>query len=146
MRRLALIICVALLGTGCAAPRAEVRASMSASEAVSHGADAGFERAFAPRPFVFPRDHGPHPSFAIEWWYFTGNLDAGGRHFGYQLTFFRSGLTPTPPERASAWGAGSIYLAHLAISDVAAGRFYAYERVSRDSAGLAGASGEPVRV
>jgi predicted secreted hydrolase len=103
-------------------------------------------RAAAPRPFVFPADHGPHPEFAIEWWYWTGNLDAGGRHFGYQLTIFRRGLTPRPAERASAWGASNIYMAHFALSDVAAGRFYAFDRFSRDAAGLAGASGEPFRV
>jgi predicted secreted hydrolase len=37
-------------------------------------------------------------------------------------------------------------MAHLALSDVARGRFYAYERFSRDAAGLAGASGDPFRV
>jgi predicted secreted hydrolase len=47
-----------------------------------------------PRPFTFPADHGPHPEFRTEWWYFTGNLTAeDGREFGYQLTFFRSALT-----------------------------------------------------
>ena len=24
--------------------------------------------------YVFPRDHGSHPDFKTEWWYFTGNL------------------------------------------------------------------------
>jgi len=45
--------------------------------------------------FVFPTDHGAHPEFKTEWWYYTGNLDAAdGRQFGYQLTFFRSALSP----------------------------------------------------
>ena len=48
---------------------------------------AGFARADHVRPFTFPLDHGPHPDFQTEWWYYTGNLDAAdGRHFGYQLT------------------------------------------------------------
>ena len=42
--------------------------------------------------YQFPRDHENHPEFKTEWWYFTGNLSsADGRHFGYQLTFFRAG-------------------------------------------------------
>ncbi len=145
MPRLLLPLLVALLLAGCAAPQPEVRASIDAVAALSGSAE-GFERALAPRPLSFPRDHGPHPAFQTEWWYYTGNLDAGGRHFGFQLTFFRSGLTPAPAERQSAWGADSIYMAHLALSDVEAGRFYAYERFSRGAAGLAGASGEPFRV
>lgn len=135
-----------LLLAGCVGPaRPEIRASIDAAGALSSDG-AGFARALAPRPFVFPRDHGPHPEYQIEWWYYTGNLNADGRHFGYQLTFFRSGLSPDRPERASAWGARNIYMAHLALSDTAGGRFYAYERFSRDAAGLAGASGEPFRV
>jgi predicted secreted hydrolase len=37
-------------------------------------ADAGFTRATAPVPLVFPQDHGPHPAYRSEWWYWTGNL------------------------------------------------------------------------
>ena len=34
-----------------------------------------------------------HDEFKSEWWYFTGNLDsADGRHFGFELTFFRVAL------------------------------------------------------
>jgi predicted secreted hydrolase len=52
----------------------------------------GYARALAPRLFSFPADHGPHPDFRSEWWYFTGNLaTAGSRHFGFQLAFFRFG-------------------------------------------------------
>ncbi|HEY8452405.1 MAG TPA: hypothetical protein VIL54_09395, partial [Natronosporangium sp.] len=36
------------------------------------GEDDGFERAFEPRPLRFPADHGSHPTFRTEWWYFTG--------------------------------------------------------------------------
>jgi len=65
----------------------------------------GFARATAPREFRFPADHGPHPEFRHEWWYFTGNLRAaGGRRFGYQLTFFRFALSPGLPDRRSAVG------------------------------------------
>jgi predicted secreted hydrolase len=108
---------------------------------------AGFARAIAPREFSFPRDHGPHPEYATEWWYYTGNLDAqDGRHFGFQLTFFRSALAPAPPVRSSDWATTHIYMAHLALADVAGERFYAFERFSRAAAGLAGAQAEPFRV
>src|SRR5206468_204113 len=44
--------------------------------------------------YEFPRDHAAHEDYAIEWWYYTGNLRAGdGRQFGYQLTFFRIVIT-----------------------------------------------------
>ncbi len=145
LRGLLLALVAGLLLVGCAAPAPEIRARIDAVQALSDPG-AGFARALEPRPFVFPADHGPHPAYQIEWWYYTGNLDAAGRHFGYQLTFFRSGLSPAPPERASAWGATNIYMAHLALSDTASGRFYAFERFSRDAAGLAGASGTPFRV
>src|SRR5690606_1327981 len=26
--------------------------------------------------FEFPRDHAAHPDYRIEWWYYTGNVDA----------------------------------------------------------------------
>ena len=36
----------------------------------------------------FPRDHGAHPEFRIEWWYVTGWLDGP---LGFQITFFAPG-------------------------------------------------------
>jgi predicted secreted hydrolase len=109
----------------------------------------GFSRAEGPQTLVFPADHGPHPDFQTEWWYVTGNLEtADGRHFGYQLTFFRRALVP-PAERAaraSDWAADQIYMAHLALSDVAGRDFQAVERFSRGAAGLAGAQAVPFMV
>jgi predicted secreted hydrolase len=120
---------------------------VSAVQSASGAAGAGFARVTQPRDFVFPHDHGPHQEYAIEWWYYTGNLGAApDRHFGYQLTFFRIGLAPKPPERASEFAATSIYMAHLALTDVAGRKFYAFERFSRGAAGLAGAEGQPFRV
>jgi predicted secreted hydrolase len=142
-----LVACLAILAA-CAAPAPpQVRARLGAVEAMSADSAAGYARAMAPRPFAFPQDHGPHPAFLTEWWYFTGNLDDGaGHHFGYQLTIFRRALAPAAPARASAWATRDIYMGHLAVSDVAGGTFSAYERFSRGGAGLAGASGDPFRV
>ncbi len=126
---------------------APVRARLAIAEALSSGDLSGFARAERPRPFAFPRDHGPHPDFRTEWWYWTGNLHgADGRRFGFQLTFFRTALTPEAAARGSAWGANQVYLAHFAITDVAGARFHAWSRTSREALGLAGAESQPFRV
>lgn len=104
----------------------------------------GFERVIGPRAFKFPDDHGPHPEFQTEWWYYTGNLEtADGRHFGYQLTFFRRALTPLEIEsgEGSNWRTNQVYLAHFALSDIEENVFYYQERLARGGAGLAGAQG-----
>lgn len=121
---------------------------LSLNQALGEGL-AGFARADRPREFQFPDDHGPHPAYRTEWWYYTGNLkSAEGRHFGFQLTFFRTALN-APTDRAgrtSAWGMQDVYMAHFALSDVAAQRFHAFQRLSRTALGLAGASAAPFRV
>ncbi len=109
--------------------------------------DTGFARALEPREFSFPADHGPHPGFRNEWWYFTGNLeDADGRRFGYQWVVFRAALSPEAVPRASAWGTNQAYMAHFAITDPGERSFHYFERFARGGAGLAGAEGEPLRV
>lgn len=121
---------------------------------------AGFRKVLGPRPFVFPADHGPHPEYHSEWWYFTGNLeDTLGRRFGYQLTFFRSGLRPPDSGagngrsagRTSAWAADQAFMAHFALTEAGSeasrgGHFHAFERFSRGALGLAGAEAAPFRV
>lgn len=148
MRRYLFLAVLPLLLISCAAPAPqEPRARLAVAEAMRVAGAEGFARATEPRPFVFPQDHGPHPEFAVEWWYYTGNLaDTDGRRFGFQLTFFRFAIAPDAAPRDSAWAARDIYMAHFALADVTAGRFYAFERFSRGAAGLAGAQGEPFRV
>ena len=97
---------------------AEVSASLILADALNAN-DAGFEKVTEPRKFTFPDDHGPHPEYALEWWYYTGNLDtAEGRHFGYELTFFRIGLTTADAQRTSEWASKQMYTAHFALTDV----------------------------
>lgn len=106
-----------------------------------------FARAYEPRPFEFPRDHGPHPEYQTEWWYYTGNLEAAdGRQFGFQLTFFRRALEPGDTERPSDWAVSQVYFAHFTTTDVANENFVEAERFSRGGAGIAGAQAEPYRV
>lgn len=88
----------------------------------------------------FPADHGAHPDFQTEWWYFTGNVSAaGGRELGYQLTFFRTGLAAKAAVPENSWSVRDLYLAHFAITDGERDRFYWTERASRAGPGLAGA-------
>jgi predicted secreted hydrolase len=132
--------------------RGRVQASLAVAGALDAGDVDGFARAIAPRDLVFPADHGPHPEFRTEWWYYTGHLTAaGGRHFGFQLTFFRTALVPPasaarPAARASAWASDQVYLAHFALTDTRGARFRAWSRTSREALGLAGAQTEPFRV
>lgn len=107
----------------------------------------GYARAEAVRPFAFPADHGPHPDYRSEWWYLTGNLfTPEGRRFGFQFTVFRFALAPQPRGGQSAWATRQAYMAHFTLTDLASGRFHAFERFSRGGAGLAGAQADPFRV
>jgi predicted secreted hydrolase len=88
-------------------------------------------------------------SYQTEWWYYAGNLDTvDGRHFGYQLTFFRRGLVPPADRiaRSSGRATDQVYIAHFAITDVAGRQHQAFERFSRGAADLAGAESSPYRV
>ncbi|NOR71486.1 MAG: carotenoid 1,2-hydratase [Methylomarinum sp.] len=106
-----------------------------------------FARVLKPRAFIFPQDHGPHPKYLIEWWYFTGNLQTDvGRKFGYELTFFRLALTPERQITASNWRNNQLYIAHFALTDVDNLQFYTDERFSRAGNDLAGAATEKYHV
>lgn len=146
----ALCAAVVLLGCERNAPQSasrtvgQVKSRTTAVGLMSSDANHGYARAVSKRPFVFPEDHGPHPDFRTEWWYFTGNLRAqSGRRFGFQLTLFRFALAPAQapaqvprqlpgqvpdqaPEQASEQAAASrasrfatrqAWMGHFALSD-----------------------------
>ncbi len=138
-----LVVSIALV-SGCAVAAAPPVMSANIVEAMSAPSDAAYARATAPRPFTFPLDHGPHPQYRAEWWYYTGNLAASdGARYGYQLTFFRSALTPDAPKRDSDLASNQVYMAHFAISDGDQEKHASFERYSRGAGGLAGATGVP---
>lgn len=123
------------------------RATVPQLELTQVGEPAEFARALEPRQLHFPLDHGPHLEYQTEWWYYVGNLQTPeGRHFGFQLTFFRRGLQPGEADRASSFGANHIYSAHLALTDTKGGQHRAWERYSRGAFGLAGAQASPYRL
>jgi len=94
----------------------------------------GFRAVQPGQVFRFPRDHGAHPDFTTEWWYFTGHLWTldGRRRYGYQLTFFRKALRVGAWNGSPAWRADQIILAHAALTDVTEGRFQMEERLNRE--------------
>jgi predicted secreted hydrolase len=155
LRALCVCGCLALLACerqpdSARTEEAGVTATDTRLEALLGGsAQDGFELAATPRAFEFPRDHGPHPTFRHEWWYFTGHLDgANGERFGFELTFFRFALTPKSPaiEQSSRWRSNQVYVAHFAITDQARQTFHSAERREREALELAGATAEPLRV
>lgn len=109
-------------------------------------ATSGFARATVLRDYRLPVDHGPHFEYQTEWWYYTGHLRSEERRFGFQLTFFRRGLSPGPPPTSGDLATNQIYFAHFAVTDVEAGEHHFTERWSRGAAGLAGARGSPYSV
>ena len=84
----------------------------------------------------FPRDHGAHRGYGLEWWYWVGHLEAveGGAEFGFQSTVFRLAGDPQNSIQTigSFFGNRQLYLAHSALSDLTKGRYLHTERVMRE--------------
>jgi predicted secreted hydrolase len=106
-----------------------------------------WKQAIGERAWSFPRDHGAHPEFRTEWWYFTGNLrDGAGNRYGYQLTFFRQGVRLKPADPKNPWSLRDLYPAHFAVTDVSNGMFRFAEQITRSGPGLSGASVDGMNV
>lgn len=105
------------------------------------GMGSGAEGFAVPRhgAFDFPADHGPHPSFRVEWWYVTANLTgADGTEYGAQWTLFRSALAPYEVE---GWASPQVWLGHAALTT--ATQHLAAEKLARGGIGQAGATAAP---
>ena len=90
--------------------------------------------------FDFPRDHGPHPDFRIEWWYVTANLRLpDGAPCGVQWTLFRNALAPGGAE--AGWSVPQVWLGHMGVT--LPGSHVAAERIGRGGIGQAGCTAEP---
>ncbi len=121
--------------------------SINLSKAMGEVKDENFEKAIDKREFKFPNDHGPHPGFRTEWWYFTGNLiSPDNKKFGYQFTIFRTSLSSIINSGISEWSSDQIYMAHFTVTDISNDKFYFDERFSRDGNELAGAQPVPLKV
>ncbi len=116
MRRRDFLIAASLLGMPAA------RAEKAAYPVVTPG-----------RRFRFPRDHGAHPEYRVEWWYVTGWLGAG---MGFQVTFFRA-RPEEASENPSAFNPRQVLFAHAALADPARGRLLHDQRAARAGLSLA---------
>ncbi|MDP0501399.1 MAG: lipocalin-like domain-containing protein [Verrucomicrobiota bacterium JB022] len=97
--------------------------------------DDGFAVPQPGHTFSFPRDHGSHPEFKIEWWYLTGHLRAGDDwRFGYQATFFRFAgpKDDAAGESDPLFGTDQLFLAQFALADLETGTFYQQSRLDRE--------------
>lgn len=97
---------------------------------------------FAKHPYTwsFPKDHGAHPGYQTEWWYYTGQLygpdDVPFRDtptYGFQLTFFRRALR-------NGHSAPSMYLAHAVLTRVSDAKVIFNSRIADESLGIGRAS------
>jgi predicted secreted hydrolase len=94
----------------------------------------GFLLALPDYQFEFPRDHGAHEAYRTEWWYYTGHLKTpAGRRYGFEVTFFRVGITPPPATPGSPWDLHGLGLAQFALTDISRKRFRYYEKMNRQS-------------
>ncbi|MCF2905908.1 iron ABC transporter permease [Octadecabacter sp. CECT 8868] len=102
------------------------------------GSDA-FATPERPAIFNFPKDHGPHTDFRIEWWYLTANLEAeDGTPYGLQWTLFRSALAPVEGE---SWSSPQFWMGHAAVTTPNA--HFVTERLARGGIGQAGVNADP---
>ena len=65
----------------------------------------------------FPRDHGAHRDYGLEWWYWVGHLKEvdGEREFGFQSTVFRiAGFQDSLETDEESFGHRQLHLAHSA--------------------------------
>lgn len=101
-----------------------------------------------PLEFEFPRDHGSHPSYRTEWWYVTGTIsDSDETQYGYQVTFFRTGLDPGKhAEGDSNLRPRQVLFGHVALADIANGVFHNSDRFRRLDGLMAGASQQEIRL
>ena len=90
----------------------------------------------AGRTLVFPRDHGAHPDYRVEWWYVTGWIESEGIERGFQVTFFRI-RTGLQEENQSGFAPKQLIFAHAAIADAKHGKLRHDQRVGREGFGLA---------
>ena len=91
---------------------------------------------------TFPRDHGPHKNFRIEWWYFTANLKSQSiENLGVQWTLFKSNLTPMSSKKPKRLN--GFWMAHSAITTETF--HYSEERFAREKGARAGVILDPFK-
>jgi predicted secreted hydrolase len=125
-------------------------AFLAAAITAPEAAAPGYPAARAGYVYSFPRDHGSHPDYRTEWWYFTGNVAVDdGRRFGFKLTFFRHRVAAPGAAGGDGGGGGEarspllaeqVHIAHFAVSDIAVKKLHSAERIGREGFAQARAS------
>ncbi|WP_282095519.1 lipocalin-like domain-containing protein [Epibacterium ulvae] len=88
---------------------------------------------------TFPKDHGAHPEFRIEWWYLTATLgDEQQNPYGVQWTLFR---LATSTDDGEGWNTPHIWMGHAAATSETDHVFA--ERIARGGIGQAGVESAP---
>lgn len=117
------------------------------AEFLSSDADQQYASVYPGYRLRFPEDHGMHPEFRQEWWYFTGNLLGNNNNeYGFQLTFFRFAHARSDQLPAAGWNNDQTWMAHFALTDIAGKVFYTAEDFARGAINLAGAEASPFKV
>lgn len=140
------VLWAVVFGSGC---RAAAATSVFDPPQLALQTEDGFRVPQKDPVFKFPRDHGAHRDFKVEWWYVTGHcFGPSGDRYGFQATFFRRSVGPYDP--VSDGGKGlfrkdEVFLFHAAILDVGSGRFIHSEELAR-AGWNAGASADHLSV
>ena len=92
-----------------------------------------YDRPYPVRPVQLPRDQAAHRA-PIEWWYYTGHLvDPQGRHYGFELTFFKAYAPPSMkligPVPLSAL-MEKVFVGHFAVTDLSRKTFASAQKSS----------------
>jgi predicted secreted hydrolase len=114
-KRLLLLIAVSALPGAC--DRTPQQLASTDLTVLAQAAE-GYAQAAEGRALAFPRDHGAHTDYRIEWWYLTANLqDARGEPYGVQWTLFRIAVQPPGSrETGNAWQSDQVFMGHFAIT------------------------------
>jgi predicted secreted hydrolase len=92
-----------------------------------------------------PGDFFYQPEYRVQWWYFTGHLfTEAGREFGYELSLFAAGVQKS--DYQSKFGVRSLYLSHVAVSDIEEKRFIQGGHGDSGAYGFSGADSDRLRV
>ncbi len=100
-----------------------------------------------PKPgyiFSFPRDHGAHEDYRIEWWYITANMTGdNGTEYGLQWTLFRNAPTSKSHKKnvSPNWQSKQFWMGHAAVTTP--NHHYVAEVRARGGIGTAGVKAQP---
>jgi predicted secreted hydrolase len=115
------LLCAQLILTSGCGP-AETNDQDSGLAMLARAADT-YAQAQPGQALLFPRDHGAHPGYRIEWWYLTANLhDATGESYGAQWTLFRLAIRthgspgPDSPKPEGNSQNNQVFMAHMAMT------------------------------